>query len=283
MLSSPIQNTIVPEDGKYHIDPSNPMNQLRYLDAWYPPGVSQTDIIWGGNTAKVASLADGTVLKYVWDRDDPRAKKCLEIEHSILTELGPHARIVKYLGKDNRGLRFELAANGDVRRYLTSPDSSESPERVRRKWAEQAAEALAFVHEKGVIHCDIHPNNLLLDKQLDIQLCDFAGSLCGALELDGGAMESTRFFLPRDQHATPDMKSDLFALGSAIYFIMSNHEPYDSLPEEEVTAHYLKKEFPDVQSLSCGRVIASCWKGEFESAQEVVNVLQEMALQDITM
>lgn len=65
---------------------------------------------------------------------------------------------------------------------------SKSPEHLRRKWAKQAAEALAFIHDKGVIHSDIHPNNLLLDEHLDIQLCDFAGSLFGAL--DGGAMES---------------------------------------------------------------------------------------------
>ncbi|QDS71306.1 hypothetical protein FKW77_001664 [Venturia effusa] len=274
MPPSSIQNTIVPKDGKFHIDPVNPMRQLRYLEPWYPTGVSQKNILWGGNTAKVALLVDKTVLKYVWDKDDARAKKCLDVENDILLMLGNHKRIVKYLGRDDRGLLFELAANGDVRRYLGSHNSSEITERMRRKWAEQAAEALAFVHGKGVIHCDIHPNNLLLDKELDIQLCDFAGSLCGALKLDGGAMESPRFFLPRDILATPDTKSDLFALGSTIYFIMSDHEPYDSLTEEEVAAYYSNMKFPDVQSFPCGQVIAGCWKGEFKSAQDVVKAIR---------
>lgn len=271
MPLSSIQNTIVPKDGKYHIDPQNPMNQLRYIEAWYPPGISKTDILWGGNTAKVALLTDGTVLKYAWDRTDPYAKKSLDIENSILSMLGSHDRIVKYLGRHEHGLRFQLAANGDVRRYLSSHDRGESPEPVRRKWAKQAAEALAFVHGKGVVHCDVHPNNLLLDGNLDVQLCDFAGSLFGGL--DGGAMESVRFRLPRDRGAIPDMKSDLFALGSAIYFIMSDHEPYDSLTEEEVAARYSRMEFPDVHSLSCGRVITGCWKGEFRSARDVVNAI----------
>ncbi|KAF1957729.1 kinase-like protein [Byssothecium circinans] len=260
-------------DGKYHVDPSNPMIMVKYLEAWYPPGVSETSMLWGGSTAQVALLADGTVLKYVRDRDDRRDKTCLDVEHSILSALGGHERIIKYLGRHEHGLRFELAANGDVSRYLSSHDPSESPEQLRRKWAMQAAEALAFIHDKGVIHSDIHPNNFLLDEHLDIKLCDFAGSVFGTL--DGAAMESVRFFLPRDPLTTPDAKTDLFALGSTIYFIMSDHQPYDDLADEEVAARYSRMEYPDVRSYSCGRVIEGCWKGDFKSAQEVVDALSE--------
>ncbi|TLD26298.1 Serine threonine kinase [Venturia nashicola] len=60
----------IPMDRKYHVDPTNPMNMVRHLEAWYPPGVSDTDFIWGGNTARLVSLGDGTVLKFIMDRDD---------------------------------------------------------------------------------------------------------------------------------------------------------------------------------------------------------------------
>ncbi|KAF2020522.1 kinase-like protein [Aaosphaeria arxii CBS 175.79] len=276
MPSSSCNNITIPKDGKYHVDPSNPMHMVRYLEAWYPPGVSEKDFLWGGNTAQLALLADNTVLKYAWDRDDGRAKNCLEVEHSILSALGDHERIIKYLGKHEYGLRFKFAANGDVRRYLTSRNPSESSEQLRRKWAKQAAEAVAFIHSEGVIHCDIHPNNFLLDENLDIQLCDFAGSVFG--HLDGGAMESIRFFLPRDPMTTPDIKSDLFALGSTIYFLMSDREPYSNLIEEEVTARYSRMEFPDIRRYPCGRVIEACWKGDYRSAQEVVESI--LALSD---
>lgn len=86
-------------------------------------------------------------------------------------------------------------------------------------------------------------------------------------------MESIRFFLPRDPLSTPDIKSDLFALGSTMYFIMSDHEPYNDLTEEEVTVRYSRTEFPDVRRYPCGRVIEGCWKGEFRSAQDVVDAI----------
>lgn len=54
---------------------------------------------------------------------------------------------------------------------------------------------------------------------------------------------------------------------------MSDHEPYDYLAEEEVAARYLRMEYRDVQSYSCGRVIKGCWTGEFRSAQDVVDAI----------
>jgi len=133
MPSYSTDNEGVSMDGEFHVDPRNPMRMVRYLKAWYPPGVSETDTLWGGNTATLAQLADGTVLKYARDRDDLRAKNCLDVEHAILSALGSHARIVKYVEKHEYGLQFKLAANGDVRRYLKSHDASEISEERRRK------------------------------------------------------------------------------------------------------------------------------------------------------
>ncbi|KAI9702961.1 MAG: hypothetical protein M1836_008175 [Candelina mexicana] len=263
--------TSVPVDGKFHVDPSNPMISVRCLQPWTPPGVLR--VCAGGNTSRLGLLGDNTVLKFPLDRDDHFARKTLSIEHRILTALGDHERLVKYLGRVEHGLHFQLAVNGDVRHYMAAAEPGTISLSLRRKWSKQAAEALAFIHSRDVVHCDVHPNNFLLDEQLNLQLCDFAGSLFG--DLDGAAMESTRFYLPRDPLATPNVQSDLFALGSAIYWIMSGREPYDTLPEVEVSARYLRGEFPRVDLIDSGRIIMRCWKGEFKKAQEVVQALSE--------
>lgn len=88
-------------------------------------------------------------------------------------------------------------------------------------------------------------------------------------------MESTRFFLPRDPLSTPNVRTDLFALGSAIYWIMSGHQPYETLSDDEVSARFSGGDFPDVGSVVGGRIILGCWNGDFSNAQEVVQALSE--------
>ncbi|RMZ73485.1 Serine threonine kinase [Pyrenophora seminiperda CCB06] len=266
--------TAVPMDGKFHVDPSRPQSSVRYLKSWHPPGISE--VLSGGNTARLGLLPDGTILKYVHDRDDRWAIKGLDIEHHILTALGSHQRLVRYLGIHEYGLRFQFEVNGDLRRYFSKTDLKIIPIRQREKWVRQAAESIAFIHSKDVIHCDIHPNNFLLDAQLNLRLCDFAGSLFG--ELDGKAMESTAFFLPRDALSTPNAQSDIFALGSVMYYIMAGgREPYDGLSEDEITARFSQGEFPhDVDEFECcGQTISGCWTGKFISVQEVVVSLSQ--------
>ncbi|KAF2807517.1 kinase-like protein [Mytilinidion resinicola] len=269
--------TAVPMDGKFHVDPSCPHSSVKYLESWHPPGV--LEVLSGGNTARLGLLPDGTILKYVYDRDNRWAMKGLEIEHHILIALGNHERIVKYFGQHEYGLRFQFEVNGDIYRYFSETDFQTISIQQREKWVRQAAESVAIIHLKGIIHCDIHPKNFLLDDKLNIRLCDFAGSLFG--ELDGKAMESTPFFLPRDPLSTPNAKSDLFALGSVMYYIMAGREPYDGLSEDDITARYTRGEFPDVVEFGCGRTISGCWTGLFNSAQEVVVSLSEKSVGEV--
>ncbi len=86
-------------------------------------------------------------------------------------------------------------------------------------------------------------------------------------------MESTRFFLPRDPLSTSNAKSDLFALGSLMYYIMMGHQPYNDLSDDEVTARFTRGEFPDVDGLKFGRAISGCWTGKYGTAREVVATL----------
>ena len=263
----------IPRDGKFHVDPSNPMTSVKYLELWSPPGV--LSVFSGGNTARLGFLSDGSVLKYPFDTDDSFARKALDIEHCILSALGEHQRLVQYLGKEKHGLRFAFAANSDVRHYISTHEPGTLTLQLRQKWVKQAAEGLVFIHSKGVVHCDVHPNNFLLDEHLNLRICDFSGSLLG--ELDGKAMESTRYFLPRDPLSTPNERSDLFALGSVMYYILTGHDPYDTLSDDEVADRFSHGVFPNVCGFTYGDVIYGCWTGHLSTAKEVEAMVEKIS------
>ncbi|KAH9864714.1 hypothetical protein J1614_010650 [Plenodomus biglobosus] len=148
--------------------------------------------------------------------------------------------------------------------------ASISPQ-LQPKWTRQAVEALTFIHLKEVIHCDIHPRNFLLDAELNVQLCDFAGSLFGSL--DGGEMESTRYFLPRAWQDTPNVISDLFAFTSFMFLFMTGREPYQDLSDEEVTRRFKQQVFPDVGDFQFARTIKGCWAGDFKSPEDMLGAV----------
>lgn len=141
---------------------------------------------------------------------------------------------------------------------------------TRHRWALQAAQALECLHSIGIIHLDVTPRNFLLDENLNLQICDFAGSsFPGHTALTGapGPRYQSRAW---DRGHVPTQADDIFGLGSVLYFIMSGEEPYDHLNEDEVKSRFEKSDFPASDRLHHGEVIRNCWHGDFAAANGVL-------------
>jgi hypothetical protein len=247
---------------------------------YLPDGVSE--IIAQGSSSFIGILDDQTVLKYPsvvgeeWDR--------FIVEERIYQALCPHPRIIMSYDLDRRGLKLEYATRGTLQDHLHSPDSASfitTADRVR--WSHQAAEAVAYIHKKNVIHCDVSPRNLLLDKDLNVKLPDFQGEYVDedGVSYNGYALENNKAYLPRPGTHS-DVKSDLFALGTSIYEIMTGHEPFPELDEhndrEEIERRYRIGKFPCVNSVLGGDIIHKCWKGAYESADVCMEELKALKM-----
>lgn len=103
----------------------------------------------------------------------------------------------------------------------------------------QAAEAVVYLHEHGVIHADQRPENYLVNAtvgscgdllpSLDLWLCDLGGSKGEELELHGEHLPDDPFF----DHRMPRVSTpatDIFSLGSILYTILTGHWPYRESP-----------------------------------------------------
>lgn len=224
------------------------------------------EYISAGISGIVERLKDGSVLKSPYPGPDQEmAAKDIEREASIYRLLGPHPRLVPMLGHTSEGLSLEYMESGNVKEYVR--EHQDVPMEQRLKWAREAAEGLELLHSHGIIHCDTKPRNFLLDGNLNLKITDFSGSSCQGAK--SNACESSRFYLPRDWREPSTVRTDLFALGSTIYEILTGTSPYEELASQEVEKLYQEREFPDVSHLPCGEIILKCWLGQFSSAQQV--------------
>jgi len=232
------------------------------------------DVIAGGSTALIHLLPSGHVRKAAYPEPMTRKQSLRDIEHEykIYQRLPPHDRLLKMIDYSlEDGLILEYMPNGNLREYLQTEAANLSLNQ-RLQWACDAAEALHLVHSYNIIHCDVKPENFLLDSRLRLRIIDFSGS-----SIDGSyfsALESARFCLPRPWEAPSTIVTDVFALGSTIYEIITSTQPYAQHTDEEVEALFGKGIFPPVDSIPCGELIKRCWNSEVHSAEEIYALIK---------
>lgn len=93
-------------------------------------------------------------------------------------------------------------------------------------WFREIALALQFTHEKGLLHCDLKPANVLLDEEGRVRVADFGQAV--ERGLPGRAVGSLGFMAPEQASLlenSPDVRWDLYGLGSTVYFLLTGIAP----------------------------------------------------------
>jgi serine/threonine protein kinase len=129
------------------------------------------------------------------------------------------------------------------------PSRRESPARIFRRatyidgilhMAVQLAEALAFIHSRGICHRDLKPSNVLLTPDGRPMLLDF--NLALHKRLSGGQVAGTPAYMPPEQllaldpdnrsdlPCLIDERSDLYSLGVILYELLTGVHPFEPLP-----------------------------------------------------
>lgn len=118
--------------------------------------------------------------------------------------------------------------------------------------ARQAALALQYVHERGVIHRDVKPSNLFLTRDGQVKLLDLGLARDSSPEGDEASLTESGHLLGTidymaleqafDTH-TVDARSDAYSLGCTLYKLLAGHPPFGG-PEYR---HLLKKALAHAQ------------------------------------
>lgn len=92
------------------------------------------------------------------------------------------------------------------------------------------AEALHYVHNQGVIHRDIKPNNILLDKRGTAYLADFGLALLEDDNIRSKAVAGTPAYMSpeqaRGENHLVKATSDIFSLGVVLYQLVTGRRPF---------------------------------------------------------
>ena len=91
--------------------------------------------------------------------------------------------------------------------------------------AQQMLGALAHAHKKGVIHCDIKPENFILFPENQIRLADFGIAKVARRTVKASGSGTVGYIAPEQAMGKPSMRSDVFSLGLVLYRMFSGRLP----------------------------------------------------------
>jgi tetratricopeptide (TPR) repeat protein/tRNA A-37 threonylcarbamoyl transferase component Bud32 len=96
----------------------------------------------------------------------------------------------------------------------------------------QAAEAIHYAHEQGIIHRDVKPSNILIDEHQGVWLTDFGlAKLVGDADLtaSGDVIGTLRYLAPEVLCGESGPRTDVYGLGMTIYELATLQPPFGDL------------------------------------------------------
>jgi eukaryotic-like serine/threonine-protein kinase len=142
--------------------------------------------------------------------------------------------------RDRPFIVMEYLSGGSLDAVLRE-EGAQQPARALT-WLEQAGRALDAAHARGVVHRDVKPGNLLLDRDENVHVADFGiASAAGmdSLTMTGTVLGTAGYLAPEQaqgERATP--ASDRYSLAVVAFELLTGTRPYaaDS-PTAEAAAH----------------------------------------------
>ncbi|WP_027248960.1 serine/threonine protein kinase [Planktothrix agardhii] len=217
--------------------------------------------------------------------------------HQFLQELWfiislQHPNIAACLGLEHiqtgRYLVMEYCEGGTLRHLLEQQNSLRLQEALNLIIG--VLEGLDYAHQRGIIHCDIKPENILLTLKSQgwhPKLSDFgiarrlpiAGKLSSSEKPSTFTGGSPAYMAPERFYGIYSPRSDIYAVGVVLFELLVGDRPFHGLPGELMSAHLnqrleMSTEIPEALQTIIQKALEKLPARRYKTAAEMAEALQ---------
>ncbi|HVD34245.1 MAG TPA: serine/threonine-protein kinase [Rubrobacter sp.] len=178
----------------------------------------------------------------IGDRFEREGRTAARLAHPNIVQVYD-AGEAEFDGRETSYIVMEYVPGGDLKGLIDRRGRLPGPELARL--GEEVCAGLAQAHERGVIHRDIKPHNILLDENGHAKVTDFGI----ARALDTTQATRTGFFLGTALYSSPEQlqgqkvtpKSDIYSLGTTLYQAAAGEPPFAGQTPIEIASQHVSK------------------------------------------
>ena len=166
------------------------------------------------------------------------------------------------------------------------------PPRLATKLLQEVAWALGAAHQRGVIHRDVKPDNIMIERATERAVVTDFGIALGKSAGGGGSVTGTaRYMSPEQACGEPvDARSDLYSLGATFFYALTGRAPFEAANAPAIITKHVYEIAPRVQQLRpevpvklggvVDRLLRKTPSERFQTADDLARVAGELRGRD---
>lgn len=201
-----------------------------------------------------------------------------------------HPNIVLFMGiciqPNTVSIVTELMARGNVRDLLLRKNEGHLVRldwNLRQQWALDTARGMTYLHslDPPMIHRDLKTNNLLVDRGMNVKICDFGLSRFRSEKMMS-SVGTIHFAAPEVLRSDLyNEKADLFSFGTVMWELYARKCVFDGLPQIVVFQKVMSGDMPPVGS-DCDdkyrQLMMECWSVDIKQRPSFREVTERLSV-----
>ena len=260
--------------------------QLGHYDIVAELGRGGMGVVYKGYEASLNRYVAIKVLADSLAHDPAVKERFLREARSMAVLNDPHIIQIYFIGDDAGQTFFVMEfVDGESLSSVLKREGLLRPEQAARI-VFQTAQGLATAHDRGVIHRDIKPGNIMITSRGNVKIADFGIAL--STQDFSKKLTSTGEFVGTPGYLSPevclgkpvDQRSDIFSLGIVLFEMLAGRMPFTDESPLGLMLEVVKAEIPDVCTLNAevdpelarilSRMIAKDPADRYQSCQDLV-------------